>query len=139
MPALALLHTDEGALAFAKFYLQTVDWGFATTNASYMRHYYDKACVRCRALDAAITSTAANHWKYIGGRVRILSIQRDAANSNGSDHVWEARMNVDSYTAVDAIGAIHSADVAHANFPEKVGVKWIDGAWRTTYGFGGTG
>jgi hypothetical protein len=139
MPASALQHTDAGAVAFAKFYLQTVDWGFATTNAAYMRHYYERECVRCEAIDAAITSTATNHWHYIGARAVITSIGAFANNSHGSDRVYQARMNVNSYTAIDAKGAIHSADVAHSDFPEKVGVWWNGSAWRVVYAFGGTG
>ena len=33
MPALATQHTPEGAVAFAKFFIQTIDWGFATQDA----------------------------------------------------------------------------------------------------------
>jgi hypothetical protein len=87
MPAIALQHTDAGAMAFAKFYLQTVDWGYATTNASYMRHYYDKDCVRCKILDDAITSVQRAKQKFIGGRSHITRVDSFAAKTNGSDLV----------------------------------------------------
>jgi hypothetical protein len=136
MPAVALEHTDAGAQAFAKFYLQTVDWGYATTNASYMRHYYDKVCVRCKILDDAITGVARHRWLFIGGRSHTRSFAFSERNSSGSDVVFQAISALDSGTAVDAKGNIHAAAVASPDFHEKVGVRWSGTAWRATYMFG---
>jgi hypothetical protein len=137
MPASALQHTDAGAVAFAKFYLQTVDWGYATTNAAYMRHYYDKQCVGCANLDDAITRVAKNHWHYIGGRYHIRSNRLLARHSNASDVITEIRSDLDSGTAVDSKGNIHAADIAHQDFPEKIGLRWNGNDWRVVYNFGG--
>jgi hypothetical protein len=137
MPASALQHTDAGAVAFAKFYLQTIDWGFATTNAAYMRHYYDKQCVRCQILDDAITSVQRANQRFIGGRSHITRVNTFAAKTNGSDLIVDTISDIDSYTAVDGHGNIHSADIAHKDFPEKIGVKWNGSEWRVLYGFGG--
>src|SRR4051812_41161247 len=38
-PAAARAHTQAGANAFAEFYMRTLDWAYATTNPSYMKHY----------------------------------------------------------------------------------------------------
>jgi hypothetical protein len=53
---------------------------------------------------------------------------------NGGQHTIS---DIDSYTAVDAHGNIHSAATAHKDFPEKIGVKWNGSEWRVVYGFGG--
>jgi hypothetical protein len=137
MPGIAVQHTDAGAMAFAKFYLQTVDWGFATTNAAYMRHYYDKQCIGCMNLSDAITRVAKKNWHYIGGRYHIRSTRPIARNSNASDLIIDIRSDLDSGTAVDVKGNIHAADIAHHDFPEKIGVRWNGINWRVVYNFGG--
>jgi len=138
MPAIALQHTDAGAMAFAKFYLQTVDWGYATTNASYMRHYYDTECVRCKILDDAITGVAKHKWHFIGGRSKITRITPFATNQFSSDLVFNTVSDIDSGTEVDSNGNIHGGDIAHKEFPEKIGVHWNGASWRAIYMHGGT-
>jgi hypothetical protein len=73
-PAAAQAHTQDGANAFAEFFMKTLDWAYATTNPSYMKHYYGPTCGLCSGIATGITKTAAEHHWYEGGRLRILSL-----------------------------------------------------------------
>jgi Family of unknown function (DUF6318) len=59
-PAAAKVHSQAGANAFAEFFMQTLDWAYATTNPSYMKHYYGPTCGLCNGIATGIAKTAAN-------------------------------------------------------------------------------
>ena len=66
-PAAARAHSQDGANAFAEFFMKTLDWAYATTNPSYMKHYYGPTCGLCSGIAAGIAKTAAEHHWYEGG------------------------------------------------------------------------
>ncbi|MFL6164244.1 MAG: DUF6318 family protein [Jatrophihabitantaceae bacterium] len=72
-PAAAKVHSQAGANAFAEFFMRTLDWAYATTNPSYMKHYYGPTCGLCSGIATGIAKTAAEHEWYEGGRLTILS------------------------------------------------------------------
>jgi len=73
-PAAALAKTQAGANAFAEFYLKTLDWAYATTNPSYMKHYSGPTCGLCNGLATGIAKTAAAGHRYEGGRLAITRV-----------------------------------------------------------------
>ena len=58
-PAAATARTQAGANAFAEFFMRTLDWAYATTNPSYMKHYYGPTCGLCNGIATGITKTAS--------------------------------------------------------------------------------
>ena len=74
-PVLATQHTLAGAAAFSKFFIQTIDWGYATTNGAYPRHYYTSACIGCSNQADGIDRTRAAGNYYVGGRLQVVSSQ----------------------------------------------------------------
>jgi hypothetical protein len=133
MPASALQHTDAGAMAFAKFFLQASDWGYATTNPSYMLHYYNASCIRCELLAANVDSAARHAWHFVGGRFTIRTIEPAWDSHGRSERVVAATLDISSYTAVDSKGNIHAADVAHTGFRQLVGLQWTSDRWIVNY------
>ncbi len=73
MPLVATKHTPAGAVAFAKFFELTIDWGYATTSTAYMRHYYEPTCVTCKSIQLGLDRAAAKHRRFVGGRMAISS------------------------------------------------------------------
>jgi len=73
-PAAARATDQAGANAFAEFFMKTLDWAYATTNPSYMKHYYGPTCGQCQGLALDIGDTAKQRHFYEGGRITIRSI-----------------------------------------------------------------
>jgi Family of unknown function (DUF6318) len=60
--------SPRGAIAFATFFIKTIDWAFATTNGSYMRHYFEYSCTSCRSVADGVDRSRKAGIRYIGDR-----------------------------------------------------------------------
>jgi hypothetical protein len=134
-PAAARARTQAGANAFAEFYMRTLDWAYATTNPSYMKHYTGPSCGLCKGLATGISKTAAQkHW-YLGGR---LTIHPATATPIGpvtapADYCSMLRFDVAAFSTVDSTGKVFTGDGAHAGDGIKLCVKELKSGWSLTY------
>ena len=71
MPALATQHTRSGAVAFAEFFIRTMDWGYASVSSTYMRHYFTADCKICAGLADGIDGIRRKHKRVYGNRLTI--------------------------------------------------------------------
>ena len=79
-PADAL--SNAGAEAFAKYFMQTVDWAYASMDSTLMRTAFDPAtCNYCNTAADRTDRDKAAGKRYEGGRSTIL----DVASANGAD------------------------------------------------------
>jgi hypothetical protein len=120
MPVAATKHTRAGAKAFAVFFIKTIDWGFATLNGSYIRHFSLAACTGCATFaDGMDRDRKAGH-RYIGGRIAIAAARVDAL----SPPIAVVRFAEAAYTEVDRLGHLVSADGAHHGERFDVHLRW---------------
>jgi hypothetical protein len=134
-PAAARARTQEGANAFAEFFMRTLDWAYATTNPSYMKHYSGPSCGLCNGLATGISKTAAKkHW-YLGGRFTLHPATATTVAPVTAPADYCARMNLDTTagSVVDRTGKVFSGDGAYKNLKVKICAKFTDSTWRTTY------
>jgi uncharacterized protein DUF6318 len=138
-PAAARAKTQAGANAFAEFYMRTLDWAYATTNPSYMKHYTGPSCGLCTGLATGISKTAAlKHW-YLGGR---LTIHPATATPIGpvtapADYCSIVNVDITAQSVVDRTGAVFNGEGAHPNLRWKLCAKSSSKLWQVTY-FAGT-
>jgi len=134
-PAAARAHTQAGANAFAEFYMRTLDWAYATTNPSYMKHYTGPSCGLCNGLATGISKTAAQHHWYLGGRftVHIPRPTGIAPVTAPADFCSTVVVDETAQSVVDATGRVFSGDGAHNDDELKVCAVSGAGSWRTTY------
>ncbi|HEY2299235.1 MAG TPA: DUF6318 family protein [Jatrophihabitans sp.] len=126
MPLEATQHTPEGAKAFAEFFIKTIDWGYATTSSTYMRHYFTR-CSDCDAVVRTINKDARLHHRYIGGRLveqsaTLVPVPRNA----------RVVVTVDG-TAREVVtqhGDFVSADPAHPGLKFGVTTRWMHAQWQ---------
>ena len=134
-PAAARARTQEGANAFAEFFMRTLDWAYATTNPSYMKHYSGPSCGLCNGLATGISKTAAlKHW-YLGGR---LTVGPATATPIGpvtapADFCSTVRLDVTAFSTVDNTGKVFTGDGAHSGDGIKLCMKELKGAWIASY------
>jgi len=134
-PAAARARTQDGANAFAEFYMRTLDWAYATTNPSYMKHYSGPSCGLCSGLATGISKTAAQkHW-YLGGRFTLHPATSTTVAPVTAPADYCARMSVDTTaeSVVDRTGAVFSGDGAYKDLKVKICAKFTNPGWQTTY------
>jgi len=129
MPLLATQHTPAGAVAFAKFFVKTIDWGFATASSSYARHYFLPACTGCRAFSDGSDRNRRLGIRDIGGRMTTRSA-KSASESSGEPAAVIVAYDITSYEDLDRNGKFITADGAHANQRFELRLSWIDGSWK---------
>ncbi len=134
-PAAAKAHTQAGANAFAEFYMRTLDWAYATTNPSYMKHYTGPSCGLCTGLATGISKTAAEkHW-YLGGRLTVhpaTATPIGPVTAKASD-CSVVEVDETAQSVVDSSGRVFSGDGAHAGDRLKLCVWSKTEPWQITY------
>jgi hypothetical protein len=134
-PAAAKAHTQAGANAFAEFFMQTLDWAYATTNPSYMKHYYGPTCGQCSGIATGITKTAAEHHWYEGGRLAIHASTATAIApvTAPADFCSLVPVNVSATAVVDRTGKIFNGAGAASGLTFKLCASYRGDQWRTSY------
>jgi hypothetical protein len=134
-PAAAKARTQDGANAFAEFYMHTLDWAYATTNPSYMKHYTGATCGQCAGLAMGISRTAADkHW-YLGGRLTVHSANETVIGpvTAPADFCSAVKIDIAATSVVDKTGKIFNGDGAYLGDNFKLCTKDSFDGWQLTY------
>ena len=135
-PAAARAKTQAGANAFAEFYLRTLDWAYATTNPSYLKHYSGPSCELCNDLATGISTTAAHHHWYLGGRLTSHPATATPIGPGTAPADYcSIVVTVDStaQSVVDRAGTVFNEEPAHPNLRWKVCLKASPTPWQVSY------
>jgi len=134
-PAAARVHSQAGANAFAEFFLLTWDWAYATTNPSYMRHYFGSTCGLCSGIASGIAKTAAENHRYEGGRFVVHSVRDTPIGPVTApvDFCAAAYVDASAQTVVDHDGKIVNGEPPHSNVGFKLCMQSAAPSWRVTY------
>ncbi|HEU5009049.1 MAG TPA: DUF6318 family protein [Jatrophihabitantaceae bacterium] len=128
MPVLATKHTPAGAVAFAKFFIRTIDWGFATTSGAYMRHYFTKSCIECASHADGLDNTRKAGEYYLGSRFRIAAARsRPPGDADASVTVT---FDLTSAEVLTNHGRFVDGDVAHTGQSRQFWLTWTSDGWR---------
>jgi hypothetical protein len=127
MPLAATKHTPAGARSFAAFFIKTIDWGYATTSASYMRHYFTSACVECSNAANALDKARQRHHRYIGDRFMIT--RTGSASPRGAAFTVTVTFDVSSVEVVDAHNKFVDGDAALTGYRETISLGWRPSGW----------
>ncbi|HEX8095432.1 DUF6318 family protein [Jatrophihabitans sp.] len=134
-PAAAKARTQAGANAFAEFYMRTLDWAYATTNPSYLKHYSAASCGLCTGLATGITRTATQRHRYLGGRLTIHPATTTAIGpaTAPADYCSIVTVDITAQSIVDRTGEVVDVEPAHPNLRWKVCAQSFTTLWRATY------
>ena len=129
-PALAHQHTAQGALAFASYYYEAFDWGYATNDPYLVRQISAPRCEGCAKYIAGLASVRRSRDTVLGGRVNVDSRRLAHGKFNyRSDYV--ARVVLDEQAIV--LNRRHKPRKllapALTNYVQYVFVSWLRHAW----------
>ncbi len=139
-PAAANARTQAAANAFAEFYMHTLDWAYATTNPSYMKHYSGASCGLCNGLATGIAKTAAEkHW-YLGGRltIRPATATPIAPVTAPADYCSVVSVDITATSVVDTSQHVFNGQGALVGQTFKTCERLTGSTWRVTYLLGTT-
>ncbi len=130
MPVIATQHSAAGGVAFAKFFIQTMDWGYATTSSAYMKHYYEATCVECSANASGMDDAAQKHDRYIGDRFQnIRAVAVPAGPVAVADLAIKTTSDVTGAEAIDKAGKAIDAEPPKRGEIEIVYLAWRSNTW----------
>jgi hypothetical protein len=127
LPAGATKNSGAGATAFAQFFVQTIDWGFATTSANYMAHYFDPACDECQQQKSGLEATASQGWHFVGGRYTIRSAALTAGSQTNATVL--VTVAIAASKTVDRAGTVQSSTPADSDFGLRLSLVWQQSNW----------
>lgn len=133
MPAIATTHSVGGAQAFARFFIATFDWGYATTSGTYMGHYSEPGCVSCSTFVNGLNDAHSKHRYWLGAR---LTLRQDSQGTStkkfgDSELVWKVVFDQQSGAIYEANGTFINGDPPAANLTFLLYLAWHDGGWVT--------
>jgi len=129
-PELAKHHTRAGALAFASYYFDAYNWGYAVNDSALVQAISDWACAGCRKYVNSLKSLHDAGGFLEGGRVTVLSKSLSEGEFNyQSDYVVEATVN-ESRILIRRpnTSTMRLPPVRH--FRQFLFVSWKAGRWK---------
>lgn len=130
MPVAATQHTRAGAVAFAEFFIKTIDWGYATTNSAYMRHYFADSCTVCAGLAKGLEEQASNGNHFIGDRFTIQPASDvRSGGAHAAEYTAQLTFDVTSSELLDKQGQFIDGEPA-LTARTDVGARWAGSKWQ---------
>jgi len=129
MPAAAKQHTQEGALAFAGFFIRALDWSIATTDPSILVPISSPSCAACSSYISRLNSLRRAHGYLQGGRLKLIS-EKIATGSFSirSDYVIVTRTYQEAVLVISPrVKPSHISDATQDE--SRVYVGWAHSGW----------
>jgi hypothetical protein len=129
MPLAATQHTQAGAVAFAKFFIQTIDWGYATTSSAYMKHYFGPGCRACNTFSSAISSARSKNERFEGGHLTIRSAQSRSLQPGDSAVTIDLLVDITTFARLNQHGVFLDGEPAQTGISFELETRWAHGGW----------
>jgi hypothetical protein len=130
-PDLAKQHNANGALAFAAYYFDAYDWGYATNDPTLVEKVAEGSCGGCSKYINGLKSVRARHAVLTGGRITIVARGLRTGNFNyKSDYVVRVVLNEEPIVVRGPGSAQSTAAAAITNFVSYLFVSWRGNEWK---------
>ena len=132
MPAAAKQHTQEGALAFAGYFIRALDWSIATTDPTSLEAMSAPECKACHSYITELNKLRAEGGRIQGGRITLSSASADPSPRDRPSEYQIAVKYVQDPDYVIRPSSLPSPDgTASKTYRSLVLLRWITTAWQT--------
>ena len=132
MPAAAKQHTQEGALAFAGYFIRALDWSIATTDPTSLEAMSAPECKACHSYITELNRLRAEGGRIQGGRITLRSASADPSSRDRPSEYQIAVKYVQDPDYVIRPSSLPSPDgTASKTYRSLVLLRWIATAWQT--------
>jgi hypothetical protein len=124
-------NVPSAADTFAVYWMQTLDWGYATTDSTLAKHAFLPVCTDCeRFVKGNFDDAQARGEHFRGGRVSFISstIQRNDHRS-GSTAVSDVTVSVTALETLDNKGHVIDRAAAIPSITYRIWVRWTGSRW----------
>jgi hypothetical protein len=130
-PASLQVNNATAALAFAQYWLETIDWGYATTDSSLARSAFAPSCSDCtRFVKANFDETRDQQLHFRGGRISILGrVARPDDHRNGATAVDDVTIAVQKLETLNRSGHVISTAPAVPRITYRLWLRWNRIGW----------
>jgi len=125
-------HTDEGALYFAGYFVQALDWSIATNDATLIRHLGLSSCSTCNTYIAKLDSFQRGKNGHVsGGRISITSERLvHGSSSITADEIAQFTLLQEPDVVYRPSSAPSTDASTLSTEVRRVYVSWIDLSWK---------
>lgn len=130
LPAVGRTHTAAGARAVAVFYIQALDWGYATMDSTLAKSLYAKSCKGCaRFVMSEFESEQHANQHYVGARSFVTGAQSVVNDHhNGANAVVDVTVSqAKGHLVASNHDVVRKVPAAHGDFRGWLG--WRGGRW----------
>jgi uncharacterized protein DUF6318 len=121
----------SAAGAFAQYWEQTIDWGYATVDSSLARTAFSPVCTDCTRFMKIFDEAHAKGVQFHGGRMAISKWMIEPNDHrNGATAVIDVTVSIGALQAIDRSGHIVESDPAHTHVLYRVWLRWTSTRWR---------
>jgi hypothetical protein len=124
-------NTPLGADLFARYWIRTLDWGYATTDSSLAKAVFAASCTDCRRfIDGNFGDTWAKGWHFRGGRVSILESSAQLNDRrHGATSVVDVTISVGALETLDRADHVVRRAPAVARSTYRIWLRWAANQW----------
>jgi Family of unknown function (DUF6318) len=130
MPAAAKQHTQEGALAFAGYFIRALDWSIATTDPKLLIPISDPACLACGSYVGEIRDLRVHGGYVRGGRISLSAAEiNQSVSRTGVEYV----ITINTVQQPDSIIGKSQSPLSRETSTERLKsnllLVWRRGSW----------
>jgi hypothetical protein len=123
-------NTAAGALAFADYWMRTLDWGYATTDSTLAKSAFAEQCTGCARFVGIFDNARAKGVHFRGGRSSVISSKLQPNDHHyGATAVDDVTISIGALQAIDAGGHVVEDDPEHPTVVYRVWLRWKAPAW----------
>ncbi len=123
-------NTAAGALAFADYWMRTLDWGYATTDSSLAKGAFSPVCTDCARFMKIFDDARANGVHFLGGRMDVIRTEVEPVDHrHGATAVVDVTVSIEALRAVDSSGHVVESGAASPQVTYRVWLQWLATRW----------
>jgi hypothetical protein len=127
LPPEATKHTEKGAEAFVKFYMDQANTAWTTPDTTLLPPLSDTGCLSCKAIQETAVSLKKKGQRYAANPVTVTSVTAFGGAPKGQQYV-RLLMDQHKVNVVDSTGKVVLTDPAK-KLARTAGVVWKGGTW----------
>jgi len=130
VPAQAKTNTDLGAELYARYWMQALDWGYATTDSSLAKAAFFSTCAGCTKFMQQFDGTRAQARHFRGGRIQILgtSLQPND-HHNQATAVYDLTSSQEALQVLTGSGKVVDSAPAIPKDVSRIWLRWTNDSW----------
>jgi hypothetical protein len=131
LPASIRVNRPVGSLGFTTYWMEALDWGYATTDSALAKSLYAPSCTGCtRFLHNAIDITREKNQHFRGGRISVTATDLLPTDGHaGATAIVDVTIQQSAMKIISAAGAVVESSMPIKDGLFRTWLKWNGANW----------